>query len=989
MPVHGIQILLALLASSGQDDPEGLELFESKVRPVLVEKCHACHGPKAEKLKGGLRVDLRELLIKGGDSGPALVPGRPGESLLLRAVRHLDPDLKMPPKEKLPDRILSDLEAWIRRGAPMPRDSGAVIPGADFWSFLPPRGPALKDASALDGFIQAKLREKKLAPAPSADPATLLRRVTLDLTGLPPTPRESAEFQADPSPEAYEKAVDRLLAQPAYGDRWGRHWLDLARFTETHGFEYNKIRPNAWPYRDWVIAALNLDLPYDRFVRMQIAGDALGGAGPDGAIAAAFLTCGTWDEVGYNQQSPVMKARVREEDLEDVIATVGQTFLGLTVNCARCHNHKFAPISQSEYYRLKSVFEGVRPGERAVATDDETRAADARRMAAETRLGETERELARLTGTLRERVFKREGGAGAGGPSPLARWTFETDARDSIGALHGELAGGAVVTGGRLRLDGKAGHARTVPLSRDLGAKTLEAWVALSTRKQGGGGVLSIESAGGAVFDALVFAERQPDKWIAGSDSFHRTRDLAGPEETAGPGELVHVAASYRTDGTVAFYRNGAPYGESYATGDGPPTFAAGESRVLFGLRHTGGGRAFLAGEIGEAALYDRALSDAEVAASYASSPHRITGKEIDAAASDVERGRLAGLRAELEEARRGLAALPPLRTAYVGTRVQAAPTRRLTRGDVEKAAETVSPGGLDILGRADFGLAADAPEAERRRRFADWVVDPRNPVAARVIVNRVWHLHFGRGIVGTPNDLGPTGERPTHPELLDALALRFVEDGWSLKKLHQLIVTSLTYRQSSRSDPGATAVDADNRFLWRFSPRRLEAEAIRDSMLAVSGRLSPVRGGPGTRPFDPYTVAGSQFFATKDGPEFDRRTVYRFNAISGKDPLLEAFDAPDPGIRTPDRRTTITPQQALVLLNDPFVLRLAEAFADRLKRESAGDVSEAVRLAHRLAFGREATPGEAERAGSVARAHGMTTVCWALFNASEFLHVR
>jgi hypothetical protein len=299
----------------------------------------------------------------------------------------------------------------------------------------------------------------------------------------------------------------------------------------------------------------------------------------------------------------------------------------------------------------------------------------------------------------------------------------------------------------------------------------------------------------------------------------------------------------------------------------------------------------------------------------------------------------------------------------------------------VEKPAEAVSAGGLEILGRAEFGLAPDAPEAERRLRFADWVVDPRNPLAARVIVNRVWRHHFGRGLVATPNDLGPTGERPSHPELLDALALRFVEDRWSLKKLHRLLVTSAAYRQSSRFDAKAAAADADNRLLWRFEPRRLEAEAIRDAMLAVSGRLLPERGGPSVRPFTTYNSGNSVYFTIKDGPEFDRRMVYRFNAVSGKDALMEAFDAPDPGIRTPDRRATITPQQALVLLNDPFVHRQAAAFAGRV----GGDL----RLAWRLALGREATAAEVERAEAVARDHGMKTVCWALFNASEFVHVR
>lgn len=975
--------LLLVLARGGQEDPEGIAFFESRIRPVLVEKCHSCHGPKAEKLKGGLRVDLRESLLKGGDTGPAIVPGDPAKSLLLQAVRHADPDLKMPPKEKLPDRVAADLEAWIRRGAPMPKETAAA-PGAGFWSFKPPRGPAVKDASSIDRAIRTKLEEKGLRLSPPADKATLLRRVTFDLTGLPPSPEEVAAFLGDDSPDAFEKTVDRLLASPAYGERWARHWLDVARFTETHGFEFNRIRANAWPYRDWLIRAFNADLPYDRFVRMQIAGDALDDAGPEGAIAAGFLTCGPWDEVGYTQQSLVMRARVREEDLEDVIATVSQTFLGLTVNCARCHNHKFAPISQAEYYRMKSVFEGVRPGERSVADAAETKQADARRAAAEARKAEAERDLAALTSLLRSKVRRPEA---APGPAAIARWTFEAGGRDSSGTLHGDLVDGATISGGRLRLDGKGGHLRTAPIPRDLREKTLEAWVALPSRKQGGGGVITVESRGGAEFDAIVYAEREPQKWMAGSAFFRRTRDLAGPQETSG--DLVHVVATYSDDGTIALFRNGVPYGASYSPKEGLVTFGAGASHVLLGLRHTGGGRASLEGEIEEAALYDRALSPAEVAVLHAASPHRATEEEIDAASTPEERSRRGALRRSVEEARKAIAALPGLKTAYVGTRVQPPTTRRLLRGDVEKAAEAVSAGGLEILGRADFGLSPDAPEAERRRRFADWTVDPKNPLPARVAVNRVWHLHFGKGLVGTPNDLGPTGEAPTHPELLDSLALRFVEDGWSLKKLHRLIVTTATYRQSSRFDAAAATVDGEARLLWRFPPRRLEAEAIRDAMLAVSGRLLPERGGPSYRAFDTYSLANSLYFTTKDGGEFDRRTVYRLNAVSGKDALLEAFDAPDPGIRTPDRRVTTTPQQALVLLNDPFVLRQAAAFADRVKDEAKGDSGEAVRRAYRRALGREPSDSEAARAESAARQHGLKSVCWALFNSSEFLHVR
>ena len=917
-------IFVACLLLAAQDDPEGVAFFESRVRPVLVDACYSCHSEKAPKLKGGLRVDSRAELLKGGDTGPAVVPGKPDESLLLKAVKRLDPDLAMPPKKALPARDVEALEAWIRRGAPMPKEVAAAPAGADFWAFRP-----LKDTpgASIDSLLRAKLQEKGLAMSPPADRRTLLRRLSFGLTGLPPE-------NLDEDPDA---AVERMLASTSYGERWARHWLDLARFAETHGFEYNKVRANAWPYRDWLIRAFNEDLPYDRFVKAQLAGDAGGTA--EGVTAAAFLVAGAWDEVGHKQQSAVMRARVREEELEDLIATVGQTFLGLTVNCARCHNHKFAPIRQEEYFRWKSVFEGVVAGERPLP---------------DPRAAEIERELAGLKGR----------------PAPIARWDFEKDGKDVLGSLHAELLGGASVAGGRLRLDGQGAHAKTGGIRKELSAKTLEVRLALPTRAQGGGGAISVEA--GVEFDSLVFGERQPGKWMAGSAFFRRTRDLEAPEEDASEGQLVHLAAAYHPDGTIALYRNGRPYGQPYKKSSTPVVFQAHEARVLFGLRHSGGGKAFLAAEIEDAALYDRALSAAEVLAAY-------EGQAPDPAAEARRRV----LSEELATLRKGVASAKATAypsTAWVGTRVQPeSPTKRLLRGDVEKPAEVVAPGGLEVLGQGAFGLPPDAPEAERRVRFADWIAS--SPQAARTIVNRVWHLHFGRGLVATTNDLGPTGELPSHPELLDWLALRFLEDGMSLKKLHRRIVSSEAYRQGSRADAAALARDADNKWLWRWAPRRLEAEAIRDAMLHAAGRLQPDPGGPSARPFDVLQQSGTTYFALKDAPEFDRRSVYRFNAISGKDTLLDAFDAPDPGLRASERRATSTPLQALVLLNDPFVRRMAATLAERVK----GDVA----LAYRLTLGREPSPEEAARAEATAKRHGMSTVAWALFNSAEFIHVR
>jgi hypothetical protein len=553
--------------------------------------------------------------------------------------------------------------------------------------------------SPIDAFTLAALEKQHLRPAPPADRVTFIRRATLDLHGLPPTPAEIDAFVNDPSPDTYEKLVERLLASPRYGERWGRHWLDVVRFGESQGFERDKPRDHAWRYRDYVIAAFNADKPYDRFLKEQMAGDVFTPATPEGVIATGFLVCGPWDEVGATQQGAVMRRRAREEELEDMISAVGQTFLGLTLNCARCHDHKFDPIPSRDYYRVKAALEGVRPGDRPI------------------------------------------------------------------------------------------------------------------------------------------------------------------------PGGATYAAAPVKPEATFV-----------------------------------------------------------------------------------------------------------------------------LRRGDVEKPGEQVSAGALSAVKSPppDFGLSADAPEGERRRKLAEWIASPDNPLTARVMVNRLWQYHFGRGIVPSPSDFGFNGERPSHPELLDWLADEFVRSGWSVKHVQRLILLSATYRQSARPNPTASAVDADNRLLWRFPSRRLEAEAVRDAMLSVSGQLNPRMGGPSFRPFN-VTVFNSTFYNLTDEatPETRRRTVYRMCINSAKDPLLETLDCPDPSVKAPRRAVTTTPLQALGLMNGSLVRRQAKGFAERVAKEAGDDPAARVVLAYRLAFGRTPTDAEKERAVGHACENGIESLCWVLLNASEFLYLR
>ena len=876
--------------------------------------------------------------------------------------------------------------------------------GPDWWSLQPiqdPVPPAVvdlpADANPIDAFVRDRLQKAGLKPAGPADRVTLIRRVTLDLTGLPPMPAEIDSFLADTAPDAYEKLVDRLLASPAYGERWARHWLDVVRYAESHGFEYDRLRDHSWRYRDYVIQRFNADTPYSRFVREQIAGDVLPVATRDSVIATGMLVAGPADEAGMGAVSPIVRGKAREDELEDMLATVSQTFLGMTLNCARCHDHKFDPYTARDYYRLKAVFDGVVPGNRPAYPPDEMKERQATIRRLDGQLAEVRSRVVTLEGQARQRVLAARDPAAAERDRtlarPMARWAFDLDGRDSVGSLNAELKGGATVAGGRLIVDGQTAFAATGPLPRDLTAKTLEAWIALPTLKQGGGGVISVQTVGGVLFDAIVFAEQKPLKWMAGSEGYVRTRDLAGPDETAKPGELVHLAIAYDADGRIAAYRNGRPYADAYVPGisKGPIAFRAKDSQVLFGLRHTGGGNAYLRAEIEEARLYDSALTAEKVLASFRAGVERISTQELRAAMTAEDRAAHTAGSREADRLDAELADLRKPALVYAANPRQPAPTVILKRGDVEKPGDPVTPGSPAVIqGPPAADLPDDAPEGERRRLFADWVVHRDNPLTWRAIANRVWQHHFGDGLVRTSNDLGFNGDRPTHPELLDWLATWFRDTGGRLKPLHRLIVTSATYRQTSATDEKAIEVDADNRLLWRFAPQRLEAEAVRDAMLAASGKLNREAGGPSFRPFRIETF-NSAFYNLfdDDRPDLNRRAVYRMNVTSARDPVLEVLDCPDPSVKTPRRNVTTTPLQALTLMNNPFADRMARSFAERVRREAGGDPGAQVTLAYRLAFGRVPTDDERDRAAKVTRDAGLKAVCWALLNASEFVYVK
>ncbi|MGD9645514.1 MAG: DUF1553 domain-containing protein [Pirellulales bacterium] len=968
--------------------------FDRQIAPLLARHCLECHN--ASDKKGEFDLTSRTAALAGGEAGEAILPGDAANSYLWQRVA----DGEMPPRGALTDADKQILREWIDAGAIWGTDTIDHFryttdrrAGYDWWALRPVVAPQLPDvtdaawpANAVDRFVLARLEQAGLAPSPQASRAVLIRRLYFDLIGLPPTPEEVAAFEADNDPAAYDNLVTRLLASPRYGERWARHWLDVVRFAESNGFEYDEPRRDAWPYRDWVIAALNDDLPYDEFCRLQIAGDVLRPDDASAITAAAFLVAGPYDTPGQKQQSAAMRAVVRQDEMEDLVGTVAQTFLGLTLNCARCHDHKFDPLRQHDYYRFVSALSGVRHGQRDITSPAERAAQEQQLLAARRKVERLLAAIDAIDEPVRRQLSENKNPPNGERPRPIARWDFD-DLTDALSGLPIKLHGAAELRDGALVLDGRTSYAATVPLTNDLQAKTLQAWVRLADLEQRGGGAISVQTLDGQTFDAIVFGEQQPGHWLAGSNNFVRTQSLAGDVEKVAAERPVRITIVYASDGTITAYRNGEPYGRPYRATQ-PNLFAAGQAQVVFGLRHSpAGGNRLLNGEILQAELYDRALDVAEVAAA---------GDEISTAAIVAQldpetAGRRAALVDELAAARKTLEPAPP-QMLYACTPQQPEVTHLLRRGDTRLPAEAVSAGGIAAMPApsSDFGLSVDAPEADRRTALARWITHRENPLFARVIVNRVWHYHFGIGLVDTPNDFGFNGGRPSHAELLDWLASEFAASGYRLKELHRLLVTSAAYRQASLARPEAVAVDRDNRLLWRHSPARLEAEALRDAMLVAAGRLQHAGGGPGFRDYEELNRSGTWSYlpAEKVGPEFVRRTIFRTATRGGRGGLLDAFDCPDPSTTTPRRAITTTPLQALTLLNNAFVLRMCEALAERVEREAGDDSTAQVRRAIALVYGRAPHADEERPAEELIGREGLATLARVLFNSNEFLYV-
>ncbi|MEX0717347.1 MAG: PSD1 and planctomycete cytochrome C domain-containing protein [Planctomycetaceae bacterium] len=920
------------------------EGFDRDVAPLLAGRCLECHD--SVRREGNLDLTSRASALAGGDGGPAIVPGDPERSLLWSRVSAGE----MPPDGRAPlgDDERERLRAWIRDGARWGTDpierfghTTEMRAGRDWWAFRTvrrPEPPAVEDESwprnEIDFFVLSKLEAHGLSPSPEADRRTLIRRLHFDLIGLPPTPEEVDAFIADESPDAYERLVERLLDSPHYGERWARHWLDVVRFGESQGFQRNWLRSEAWKYRDWVILALNDDMPYDEFVRRQIAGDVLLPDDPAAVVATGYLVAGPYNLEGDELGSDLMRRQFREEELADNVATLGQTFLGLTIHCARCHDHKFAPIAQREYYQVASALATFRhnhglPRDVEGLPDD-----SAERRALRVKMEPLRAKMRAIEGDF---------------PAILLR-EAETRRHEAIEHARAEFRDrqteydAAVESAGVRYLDADTG----LPVAEPNSERTW--WI----------GVLRAGWPLAAAVGVVLLFPLPPVRRLV--------RRVARP---------VHVAVLLLVLGVVGTVRAAIAPATSPETAD---------SAIV--------AEAIVTNEVNQA---QRARAYAEIALrNLTRSRASVDPGEILEGLPFESRDEYRGLIHELSKLEMREALLAGGATYAVVPDQPLDPLRVLEQGDVLRPADEVVPSGVAALGieTGDFGLPADAADSDRRIALARWITDSENPLTDRVLVNRVWTRHFGRGFVALPSDFGIASGEPTHPELLDFLVQSFRANGKRPKALHRMIVTSAAYRQESRRRPQATAIDPENRFVWRHSPARHEAETLRDAVLSVSGALDLRMGGPGYRDFEwkPHHPVDAVFDVYEPidpfGGKYNRRSIYRTLVRSANNALLSVFDCADPSISTPARAVTTTPLQALSLLNNPFMEQAAERFAERLEHEAGRDSSAQVERAYRLALLRLPEDGElAASAEHVAR-YGLAEFCLLLFNCNEFLYV-
>jgi hypothetical protein len=812
----------AVPASPGRadDKPADAAFFDKQVLPILQQNCFKCHGEG--KVRGGLRLTSRANLLKGGDSGPAVSIEKPETSRLIQAINYRD-GLEMPPTGKLPQEKIDLLTRWVKAGTPWPgaaqtgdtptTKSGEISNEArNYWAYLPIRRPELPVVAdsqwvrtPVDNFVLAKLRAAKLNPAPPADKRHLVRRVYYDLIGLPPTPEQVDAFVNDPAPNAYEKLIDELLDSPHYGEKWGRHWLDVVRYAETNGYERDGPKPFAWRYRDYVIRSFNEDKPYDQFVREQLAGDELvlttptdgGRWASDPLIAVGYYRLGLWDD------EPADPLQARYDGLDDIVATTALTFLAMTMNCARCHDHKIDPIPQTDYYRLLAFFADVQP------------------------------------------------------------------------------------------------------YSNDMNVGTSSS-----------------------------------------------VRDIAGPEMQAKYDAELRRHEQRATELQAAMKR---------IEDDAIRLMPAVDQREAEGPQRI-----------------------------------RIITFKMPMYLNAEQKKQYADLKKELEKTKRQPGPPRTLALSVNNCIANPPPTHVMIRGNAHAPGAAVEPAFPTVLGFATPTLqrqAKDARSSGRRTVLAEWITSKDNPLSARVMVNRIWQHHFGRGLVPTPNDFGKFGQPPTHPELLDWLADEFMRGGWRIKRVHKLLMLSNTYRMSACSNDKALRVDPANTLFWRFNMRRLTAEEVRDSILAVSGRLNSTMGGPSIYPPISQEVLLGQSMPGngwgKSTPEeASRRSIYVHVKRSLLVPILSQHDQADTDSSCPVRYTTTVPTQALGMLNGEFTNEQSTALSERLRREVPNDLPALVRRAIYLTTSRVPESEEVRGDMEFIRKHGLAQYCLMLLNTNEFLYL-
>ncbi|MEO6808026.1 MAG: PSD1 and planctomycete cytochrome C domain-containing protein [Isosphaeraceae bacterium] len=1055
--------------------------FEADVQPIFQASCVGCHGQ--DKQKGGLRLDVKALALKGGDNfAPAIVPGKSADSPLIQFVAGLEPTLTMPPKGKrLTPAQISLLRAWIDQGAVWPDGASAKVedPARTHWAYQPltrPKPPELPGSgsvasNSIDLFVAEKLAEAGLSMGLEADKRTLIRRLYLVLHGLPPSPEDVAGFLADPRPTAYEELVDRLLASPHYGERWARHWLDVIAFGETDGFEVNTPRENAWPYRDYVIQAFNSDKPYPEFIKDQLAGDTTGEDAATGFIVAkaALLPGQTGRDIESIRQA-------RQDKLNDMVLNTGAAFLGLTLNCARCHDHKFDPISQHDYAAMTAFFAGTRHGERPLRpADSERRKREASEWSA--RLLEVQTQLARfepladtsasertptvprineetfdpiIANYVRFTIYDANAHPTLGVIAPCIDEleVFSTDNVNVALAASGTkaTASGSVKGSAIHRLehinDGRYGNSHS--------------WIS----SEPGRGWVQLELPDPTPIHRIVWGRDREGKYqdrlataylIEAGPSLDAMRAVAGQKplrSAVDPRLTVDRFAPLTTTrlrltvlGTTSaepcideleiFTAEPKPRNVALANA-GAKASASGTypNADIHRLEHINDGRygnshSWISHEQGKgwveiefpgAERIDRIVWSRDRAGEY--SDRLATNYRIEVAdarggwklaASSLDRqtyqpglirphryqvDRSSGADAEALDRLTNEAASIEARLAdlnrtpmvYAGTFTDPEATFRLHRGDPMQPKEPVAPGSPSRF-RPSLELPADAPEQGRRLALAAWIADPKNPLTARVMVNRLWQHHFGEGIVTTPSDFGINGARPVNQPLLDWLASEFIDRGWSVKAIQKQIVMSATFRQSSRPRREALAVDASTRLLWRFPPRRLDAEVIRDSILTVSGALDCRMGGPGYSAFAPNSNYVRVYNPKVDyGPDDFRRMIYQTKVRMAQDSTFGAFDCPDAGQNQPSRPRSTTPLQALNLFNSRFVVQQAERFADQLGVEAGVDPTAQVRLGFQRTVGRDPDLEETCLCVGLIESQGVPTFCRVLLNANEFL---